>query len=46
MRLAWLGIVALLLSRGAGAAEPSPVGWDKALAAAAPVKTSQLSATG
>jgi len=30
-------LAALLLSRGAGAAEPAPQGWDKALAAAAPV---------
>lgn len=41
MRLARPGIVglmaALLLSRGAGAAEPLPPGWEKALAAAAPV---------
>ena len=30
-------MAALVLSRGAGAAEPLPPGWDKALAAAAPV---------
>ena len=36
MRLAWLGL-ALALSPGAAAAEPPPPGWDKALAAAAPV---------
>ncbi len=36
MRSAWLGM-ALVLGTGAAAAEPPPPGWDKALAAAAPV---------
>ncbi|MHA1529339.1 MAG: esterase-like activity of phytase family protein [Alphaproteobacteria bacterium] len=36
MRLAWLGL-ALALGPAAVAAEPPPLGWDKAMAAASPV---------